>query len=490
MKRCVKTYLVVLLLCYVTGLSVLSAAEAALEEYLKVDVVGEAFGREISGQEFAYHLKTAALLTRSGEQNRPKEEVAQEAWQNLIFLHEATKLNISVTPEELKKELERLLSEKDIEYGSEDYHAFTVTQLSEDSSVFEQRIGSLLVINKFMDIKTNPEVSVTEEEMKQKFLNQYNSFESEYIRFETKQETEEFLKKIKANPGLWKDTYSEKRALGQKGSAWINVMSLEALIDLWKIPKEDAYQIFSLDEGDFTVAEFFYGDAVFRLLRKKEADLKKYNEKKQQYYRDTLMSVKKRKIVKSYFEDLLERANYKDYVAEEIRAAKIEELKKKAQIVLETTSGNIELKLFPDVAPTTCENFIGLVEKGYYDGLIFHRVIKDFMIQGGDPTGTGSGGESIWGEPFQDEVSDDVTFDRPGLLAMANSGANTNQSQFFITVKPVPRLNKRHTIFGEVVLGLDVVERIENTAVDSNNKPLKEQKIVRAHLKEGASKEE
>ncbi|MCX5709010.1 MAG: peptidylprolyl isomerase, partial [Candidatus Omnitrophica bacterium] len=102
-------------------------------------------------------------------------------------------------------------------------------------------------------------------------------------------------------------------------------------------------------------------------------------------------------------------------------------------VILETNAGKIEIKLFPDVAPKACENFTKLVGKGYYNGIIFHRVIKDFMIQGGDPTGTGRGGESIWGKPFEDEFKSDVTFDRPGILAMANAGPKTNGSQFFIT---------------------------------------------------------
>src|SRR5215813_7876688 len=95
-------------------------------------------------------------------------------------------------------------------------------------------------------------------------------------------------------------------------------------------------------------------------------------------------------------------------------------------VVLETNQGNIELKLYPDIAPKACENFIGLIKKGYYNGLIFHRVIKDFMIQGGDPTGTGRGGESLWGTDFEDEVTPSVQFDKPGLLAMANRGPSTN----------------------------------------------------------------
>ena len=151
-------------------------------------------------------------------------------------------------------------------------------------------------------------------------------------------------------------------------------------------------------------------------------------------------------------------------------------------VALETNQGLIEIKLIPEVAPKACENFLRLVEKGYYNGIIFHRVIKGFMIQGGDPTGTGRGGSSIWGEPFEDEVREDIVFDRPGLVAMANAGANTNGSQFFITTAKAPWLNMRHTIFAEVILGYDVVQRIENSAVDSSDRPLKEQKIIKAYL--------
>lgn len=152
--------------------------------------------------------------------------------------------------------------------------------------------------------------------------------------------------------------------------------------------------------------------------------------------------------------------------------------------VLETTQGPIEIRLMPEAAAKAVENFRELIKQGYYDGIIFHRVIEDFMIQGGDPTGTGRGGASAWKEPFEDEVSSKVKFDRPGLLAMANSGPHTNGSQFFITVAPAPWLNMRHTIFGEVVSGYDVVEKIENTPSDSNDRPLAEQKIIRAYLKE------
>ncbi|MDD5668780.1 MAG: peptidylprolyl isomerase [Candidatus Omnitrophica bacterium] len=152
-------------------------------------------------------------------------------------------------------------------------------------------------------------------------------------------------------------------------------------------------------------------------------------------------------------------------------------------VVLETNQGNIEIKLFPDIAPKACENFIGLVKKGYYDGIIFHRVIKDFMIQGGDPTGTGMGGQSIWGKTFEDEVTPSLKFDKKGLLAMANAGPGTNGSQFFITTVPTPWLNMKHTIFGEVVSGYDVVQKIEKTNVDGMDKPVKEQKIIKAYVK-------
>src|SRR3990170_43178 len=135
-------------------------------------------------------------------------------------------------------------------------------------------------------------------------------------------------------------------------------------------------------------------------------------------------------------------------------------------VVLETNQGAIEIKLMPEVAPKACENFTKLAEKGYYNGLVFHRVIKGFMIQGGDPTGTGAGGESIWAEPFGDEISPNVQFDRAGLLAMANAGPNTNGCQFFITTAKTPWLNMHHTIFGEVISGYDVVEKIENVHTD------------------------
>ncbi len=155
-------------------------------------------------------------------------------------------------------------------------------------------------------------------------------------------------------------------------------------------------------------------------------------------------------------------------------------------VVLETNQGDIEIRLKNDIAPQACENFIQLVEKGYYNDLIFHRVIKGFMIQGGDPTGTGRGGASIWGKAFRDELTPVAKFDSAGILAMANSGPDTNGSQFFITCAPTPWLNMRHTIFGEVISGLEVVQKIENTPVDAQDRPLAPQKINRAYRKSGS----
>lgn len=151
-------------------------------------------------------------------------------------------------------------------------------------------------------------------------------------------------------------------------------------------------------------------------------------------------------------------------------------------VILETNEGNIELRLFPNLAPKAVENFILLSEKGYYDGTVFHRIIPNFMIQGGDPTGKGTGGQSIWEKPFPNEVDPKIKFNRPGLVGMANSGRNDNGSQFFITTVETPWLNGKHTIFGEVTNGMDIVRKIERNGSPSGH-PKKEQVILKAYLK-------
>jgi len=156
--------------------------------------------------------------------------------------------------------------------------------------------------------------------------------------------------------------------------------------------------------------------------------------------------------------------------------------------VLQTTQGDIELELRADIAPKTVENFATHIKNGYYNGIIFHRIIKNFMIQGGDPTGTGRGGESIWGKKFEDEFTTKAQFNKVGILAMANAGPNTNGSQFFITTVKTPFLNGKHTIFGYVMneKSMQVVKKLENVKTSGRyggDRPLDEQKIIKAYIK-------
>ena len=146
----------------------------------------------------------------------------------------------------------------------------------------------------------------------------------------------------------------------------------------------------------------------------------------------------------------------------------------KTVAVIKTNMGTIEIELFADQTPKTVENFVGLSEKGYYNGVIFHRVIKNFMIQGGDPTGTGRGGASLWGGKFEDEFVSDLKHDTPGILSMANAGPNTNGSQFFITLVATPWLDGKHTVFGKVINGMDVVSAIGEVKTAAGDKPVNE----------------
>ena len=158
--------------------------------------------------------------------------------------------------------------------------------------------------------------------------------------------------------------------------------------------------------------------------------------------------------------------------------------KENFNVILETTQGNVEIELMPGIAPLAVANFVGHIKSGYYDDLIFHRVIEGFMVQGGDPLGNGTGGESIWGKNFPDEFSPEARFDTEGLLAMANSGPMTNGSQFFITTSTPEWLNDKHTIFGKVVEGYDKVKKIEGVEKGAGDKPVEDQKIVKAYITE------
>lgn len=188
------------------------------------------------------------------------------------------------------------------------------------------------------------------------------------------------------------------------------------------------------------------------------------------------------------------------------------EIQKNEKLVeMETSMGTIKMKLFPEYAPKAVENFITHSKDGYYEGVTFHRVMKDFMIQGGDPEGTGAGGESIYGKPFEDEFSDKL-FNLRGALSMANAGPSTNGSQFFIVQNSTlaeglkekmeeakypeeimkayeqggtPWLDNKHTVFDQVIEGMDVVDKIASVEVDvSNNKPFEEVIIKKIKVKE------
>ena len=151
------------------------------------------------------------------------------------------------------------------------------------------------------------------------------------------------------------------------------------------------------------------------------------------------------------------------------------------KILLSTNHGDITLELFPESAPKAVENFVWLTEKWYYDGIIFHRIIRDFMIQWGDPTGTGSGGKSLWMRAFEDEFSDTSLTHKKGTLSMANAWRNTNGSQFFIvTAEDASFLDRKHTIFWQVVEGIEIVEQIERLPTDRNDRPEMEVKIEKA----------
>ncbi len=146
-------------------------------------------------------------------------------------------------------------------------------------------------------------------------------------------------------------------------------------------------------------------------------------------------------------------------------------------ITLHTSHGDIKCEIFCDEAPKTAKNFIALCAMGYYDNTIFHRNIKGFIIQGGDPTGTGRGGSSIYGRLFDDEINPNLKHDRRGILSMANSGKNTNSSQFFITYSRQTDLDDKYSIFGKVIDGFESLDVLEVEQVGKNNRPLNECKI-------------
>ena len=148
-------------------------------------------------------------------------------------------------------------------------------------------------------------------------------------------------------------------------------------------------------------------------------------------------------------------------------------------VTLHTSHGPIKLELFCDSVPRTTFNFLALAASGYYDGTIFHRNVKGFMLQGGDPTGTGKGGESIWGGKFADELRAENTHNARGILSMANSGPSTNGSQFFITYAKHPHLDNNYTVFGKMIDGWDALAAIERVPVNEKHRPSQEVRLER-----------
>ena len=153
------------------------------------------------------------------------------------------------------------------------------------------------------------------------------------------------------------------------------------------------------------------------------------------------------------------------------------------EVTLHTSVGPITVELYYKHAPKTCQNFFELAKRGYYANVPFHRVISDFMIQGGDPTGTGRGGTSIYdGRAFKDEICAHLRFSRRGMLAMANAGPNTNQSQFFLSFAKLPHLDGKVTIFGRVIDGHGTLDALERLAVDERDRPVRDAKIERVTI--------
>ncbi|XP_031619618.1 RING-type E3 ubiquitin-protein ligase PPIL2 [Contarinia nasturtii] len=159
-----------------------------------------------------------------------------------------------------------------------------------------------------------------------------------------------------------------------------------------------------------------------------------------------------------------------------------ERVKKKGYVRLNTNLGPLNIELYCDMVPKTCENFMRHCSNGYYDGTVFHRSIKNFMIQGGDPTKSGRGGKSIWGDKFEDEILPQLSHTGRGILSMANSGPNTNGSQFFITYRSCRHLDGKHTIFGKLVGGMDTLNEMEKVEVDNKDRPIEDIVIEKIHI--------
>ncbi|KAJ8905715.1 hypothetical protein NDN08_002220 [Rhodosorus marinus] len=155
-------------------------------------------------------------------------------------------------------------------------------------------------------------------------------------------------------------------------------------------------------------------------------------------------------------------------------------VKKNENVRMETSLGSFDVELYWEHTPRTCRNFLELSKRGYYKGVIFHRIVPNFVVQGGDPTGTGRGGESIYGRRFEDEIHPELKHVGAGILSMANSGPNTNGSQFFITLAPAPHLDGKHSVFGRIKSGMNTIKRMGTVPTDSHDRPQRDVKIYKA----------
>ncbi|MDD5362177.1 MAG: peptidylprolyl isomerase [Ignavibacteria bacterium] len=195
---------------------------------------------------------------------------------------------------------------------------------------------------------------------------------------------------------------------------------------------------------------------------------------------DVKTEVKKTDSVKTQTTQPTQTETKKDSIKTDVKDSETKKDDKKLDYVkFETSMGTFKAKLFSKEAPITTDNFRSLVEKGFYNGIIFHRVIDGFMIQGGDPTGTGRGGS---GTTIKDEFGPGLKHNKKGILSMANAGPNTGQSQFFITLAPTPHLDGKHAIFGEIVDGMSVVEKIGKTKTGPGDKPVEDVKMIKVTM--------
>src|SRR3989338_3022379 len=372
----------------------------AYSEEVPADIVGNVFERPVTKSEFDFVYKTETIFSLSGKESLSDEERRKETWKNIVLLREAENRRIEAGPGEVRAELERLLAEKKVSYGSLAYHEWVEQSFQEDSSVFERRVRDLLNIKKVVqELLETPSAVISDAELRQKFLNQYNSMATEFVHFPTLGEAQAFYRKT--GPRAW----DEGKAKDPKFATPTGHISLEAVIDLWQVPLKDAYRIHSMKPGSIAApVGMRQGYGVFRLIEKKNADLSQYTENKKKEYRDLLTQVYTYNRRQKAMQDVFDKAKIEDHKTDKV-------------LVFQTSAGNFEVKLFSSVAPKACENMLKLAEKGYYDGTVFHRVIQGFMVQGGDPQGTGYGGGSVWGKSFEDEFSDKLRFDRKGLLA-------------------------------------------------------------------------